>query len=86
MFGITPMPIFDPRQEISYLREFMVFFRPGDVVKFRPIGRDAYDDVVAEVAAGRFEPRILDFRFSLEEFQRDTDRYNQKIGGALDGD
>ena len=24
MFGITPMPIYDPKQEISYLRDFMV--------------------------------------------------------------
>ena len=29
MFGITPMPIYDPKQEIGYLREFMTFFRPG---------------------------------------------------------
>ena len=33
MFGITPVPIYDPNQEISYLRDFMVFFRPGDIVK-----------------------------------------------------
>ena len=25
MFGITPMPIYDPKQEISYLRDFMIF-------------------------------------------------------------
>jgi len=29
MFGITPMPIYDPRQEISYLREFMALFKPA---------------------------------------------------------
>ena len=37
MFGITPMPIYDPEQKISYLRDFMVFFRPGDIVKWKPI-------------------------------------------------
>jgi urea carboxylase len=26
MFGITPMPIYDPKQEVSYLRDFMIFF------------------------------------------------------------
>jgi urea carboxylase len=26
MFGITPMPIFDPEQKTSYLSDFMVFF------------------------------------------------------------
>jgi urea carboxylase len=47
MFGITPMPIFDANQRISYLREFMVLFRPGDIVKFKPIRRDEYDQTVA---------------------------------------
>ena len=37
LFGITPMPIYDPKQEVSYLRDFMIFFRPGDIVKFRPV-------------------------------------------------
>ena len=43
MFGITPMPIFDPTETTSYLQDFMVFFKPGDIVKFKPIGRDDYD-------------------------------------------
>ena len=40
LFGITPMPIYDPKQEVSYLRDFMIFFRPGDIVKFRPVSRE----------------------------------------------
>src|SRR5690606_16441421 len=36
MFGITPVPIFDPQQKLPDFSEFMVFFRPGDIVKFRP--------------------------------------------------
>ena len=39
MFGITPMPIYDPNQKISYLRDFMCLFRPGDIVKWKPIDR-----------------------------------------------
>ena len=37
MFGITPAPIYDPAQGLPYLKDFMVFFRPGDIVKFKPI-------------------------------------------------
>ena len=85
MFGITPMPIYDPKQEISYLQDFMVFFRPGDIVKFRPIDRDTYDKDVAEVEAGRFSPLVRDFTFSLEEFHGDIDGYNAKIGEVLHG-
>ncbi len=85
MFGITPMPIFDPKQEISYLRDFMVFFKPGDIVKFKPIDRATYDKDVAEVEAGRFQPLVREFTFSLEDFHADIDGYNAKIGEALHG-
>ena len=85
MFGITPMPIYDPRQEISYLREFMALFRPGDMVKWKPITRDAYDQAVADVDAGRFQPLMRDVTFSLAEFERDIDGYNRKLEQALYG-
>ena len=79
MFGITPMPIYDPKQEISYLRDFMVFFNPGDIVKFKPIGRDEYDADVEAVEANRYEPIIKPVTFSLDEFNADVDAYNAKI-------
>jgi len=85
MFGITPMPIFDPKQEISYLRDFMVFFRPGDIVKFKPIDREAYDQDVADVEAGRFTPPIANVRFSLDDFHKDIDGTNAKLQEALHG-
>ena len=83
MFGITPMPIFDPKQEIGYLRDFMVFFRPGDIVKWKPIDRDAYDAAVADVEAGRFAPRMAEVTFDLNEFNADIDGYNAKLEEAL---
>lgn len=85
MFGITPMPIYDPKQEISYLRDFMVFFRPGDIVKFKPIEREEYDQEVADVEAGRFTPLMREFTFSLDEFHGDIDGCNAKIVEVLHG-
>jgi len=85
MFGITPMPIFDPEQKTSYLRDFMVFFRPGDIVKFKPIDRAAYDNALADVAAGTFAPTIRDVTFDLREFQKDIDGANARLEGALNG-
>jgi len=85
MFGITPMPIYDPEQEISYLKEFMVFFKPGDIVKFKPIDRPTYDQILADVEVGAFVPRIQSVTFSLSEFQSDIDGYNQKLMEALNG-
>ena len=85
MFGITPMPIYDPSQKISYLRDFMCLFRPGDIVKWKPIDRAAYDAAVVDVDAGRFAPVIRDVSFSLTEFNRDIDAYNRKLEGVLHG-
>ena len=83
MFGITPMPIFDPEQSISYLRDFMVFFRPGDIVKFKPIKQDEYDHALGDVASGRFAPVIRDVTFDFRDFQKDMTGYNAKLEGAL---
>ena len=85
MFGITPMPIYDPEQRTSYLKDFMVFFRPGDIVKWKRISREEYDECTALVEAGRFEPRVRDVLFSLEEFNRDMDATNQRLEEALHG-
>jgi urea carboxylase len=79
MFGITPMPIYDPKQEISYLREFMIFFKPGDIVKFKPVDREGYDAAVEAVGNGRFEPPIRAATFSLDAFHADPDATNKKL-------
>ena len=83
MFGITPMPIYDPAQTTSYLKDFMVFFRPGDIVKFKPVDRDEYDQTVADVEAGRFAPRMREVKFDLREFAKDMDAYNRSLEGRL---
>lgn len=85
MFGITPMPIYDPTQTVSYLREFMVFFRPGDIVKWKPIDHAEYDAIVADVAANRYEPRIRSVTFDLDAFNADIDGTNQRLMEALHG-
>ena len=85
MFGITPMPIYDPAQTTSYLKDSMVFFRPGDIVKFKPVDRDGYDQAVEDVDKGRFAPPIREVRFDLREFQNDIDGYNARLEGVLNG-
>lgn len=86
MFGITPAPIFDPAQALPYLKDFMVFFRPGDIVKWKPIDREEYDRNVAQVEAGTFNLHIRPVQFSLKRFLADPASYNQHILEALHGD
>ena len=79
MFGITPMPIYDPEQQTSYLKDFMVFFKPGDIVKWKPIYREEYDQALVDVEANIFKPCIRDVIFDLEEFNKDIDGTNAKL-------
>jgi urea carboxylase len=85
MFGITPVPIYDPSQKIKHLRDFMCLFRPGDIVKWKPIGREEYDATVAAVDKGKFNLKMKDVTFDLNEFKKDMDGYNAKLMGALNG-
>lgn len=83
MFGITPMPIYDPEQEVSYLKDFMVFFKPGDIVKFKPIDRAEYDRILEEVEQGTYAPRIAEVAFDLDAFNADIQGTNAKLMEAL---
>lgn len=85
MFGITPMPIYDPNQKIKYLRDFMCLFNPGDIVKWRPIDRAEYDGICADVETGKFAPKMANVDFSLDAFHADIDGANAKLTGALNG-
>lgn len=83
MFGVTPMPIFDPELKQSYLNDFMVFFKPGDIVKWKPIDGGEYDRILAEVEADTYVPRIAEVDFDLDAFNADMPGTNAKLMEAL---
>ena len=83
MFGVTPMPIFDPEQKQSYLKDFMVFFKPGDIVKWKPIDRAEYDRILVEVEADTYVPRMAEVDFDLDAFNADMSGTNAKLMEAL---
>jgi urea carboxylase len=83
MFGITPAPIFDPEQKLPDFADFMVFFRPGDIVKFRPIDEPEYRTIREQVEARTYRFRQAPVRFTLEDFVADPDGYNSTLLEAL---
>ena len=85
MFGITPAPIFDPAQGLSYFKDFMCLFRPGDIVKFKAIDRANYDAALKEVESGTFDLRMRPVEFSMKKFLADPAGYNHKLEEVLYG-
>jgi urea carboxylase len=85
LFGITPAPIYDPAQQLPYLKEFMVFFRPGDIVKWKPISREEYDRDVRAVEAGSFNLKMRPVNFSLKSFLKDPGGYSRSLVEVLYG-
>ena len=86
MFGLTPLPIYDPQQQHEVFRESMVFFRPGDIVKFRPVDEAEYRELERAVERGDDVYRTVSVDFELEKFLADPDAYNTQLLGALDAD
>lgn len=63
----------------------MVFFRTGDVVKFRPIDREEHDRIAREVEENRFRPNIREVRFDLRAFNADIAGYNAGLEAEIHG-
>lgn len=85
MFGVAAAPIFDPAQTLEDFKDFMVFFRPGDIVKFRPVTEAEYNDIQAQVSAGTFRYRQVPVTFDLSKALADPEGYNQELMEALNG-
>jgi urea carboxylase len=83
MFGIAAAPIFDPAQSLADFKEFMVFFRPGDIVKFTPITEADYREIQTQVSDGTFRYRQAPVTFDLSKALADPERYNRELMEVL---
>jgi urea carboxylase len=86
LFGSAPAPIFDGAQEQPDFAEndSVVFFRHGDIIRFRRVDQDEYDDVRGEVEAKRWRYRTRPVSFSPSRFLADPDGTNRDLLEVLD--
>ncbi|MDU0479228.1 allophanate hydrolase subunit 1 [Staphylococcus chromogenes] len=84
MFGVAAAPIYDPSQTLPDFQDFLILFRPGDIVKFRPIEEAEYQDIQQRIADNTFRYKIADVEFDIEEALANPDAHNQKLLEALD--
>ena len=85
MFGVAAAPIYDPEQRLPDFRDFLILFRPGDLVKFRPVDEAEYSAIQEQVQAGTWRYRQAPVTFDVEAALADPDPYNRTLLEALDG-
>ena len=70
---------FEPENKYSYFNEEMVFSRPGDIFKFKPINEDEFNEIEAAVKKDTFVPKIKTVEFDLDHFLKDINNYNSNL-------
>lgn len=85
MFGVAAAPIFDPAQSLADFKDFMVFFRPGDIVKFKPVSEAEYNTIQTQVDDGSYRYRQVPVTFELSKALADPQGYNEQLMEALNG-
>lgn len=85
MFGVAAAPIFDPAQSLADFKDFMVFFRPGDIVKFKPVSETEYQEIQERVDDGTFTYRQVPVTFELSKALANPEAYNKQLMEALNG-
>jgi urea carboxylase len=85
MFGVAAAPIYDPTQNLKDFKDFMVFFKPGDIVKFTPVDETEYRRIRKEVDAGTFVYRQAPIQFDVGAALADPEGYNKTMMEALNG-
>ncbi|QNQ91109.1 carboxyltransferase domain-containing protein [Corynebacterium poyangense] len=83
MFGIAAADIFEPKLQGTDEESKMILFRPGDIVKFRPIDETEYQAISAANERGEYQYRIAPVRFDMERALKEGSSYNTELLEAL---
>lgn len=86
LFGRSAVPVFDPQQRLADFADSIVLPRSGDIFKYRPVDRDEYDDIRADVEGGTYRYRVHPVQFDLAAFSSDPDGYNDDLLEVLASD
>ncbi|WP_312981453.1 carboxyltransferase domain-containing protein [Corynebacterium sp.] len=86
MFGIAAAPIFHPELQGTDREDQMILFRPGDLVKFRPIEEPEYRQIQREVEEGTFRYREVPVDFDMGRALAEGNAYNTELVEALNVD
>lgn len=70
IFARTPVPIWNIEKRFPVFAESIVLFKPGDRVKFVPVGQEEFEHVEAQVKDGSYEYNVVGYqRFSVRNYK-----------------
>lgn len=79
LYGISPTPVLNVKQDHPDFADSIVFPRPGDIWRYRSIDRAEFDATRKEVEAGDFRYRQRDVEFSPAQFLADPQGVNDSL-------
>lgn len=70
VFARIPVPIWDPRRRFDVFRDSICLLRPGDRVKFVPVGLEEFREAERRVEEGTYEFNLVEYqRFSVPAYR-----------------
>lgn len=79
LYGISPTPVLNVKQDHPDFADSIVFPRPGDIWRYRSIDRAEFDATRKEVEAGDFRYRQRDVEFSPAHFLAEPQAVNDSL-------
>lgn len=79
LYGLSPTPVLDVKQQMADFEDSIVFPRAGDILRYRSIDRAEFDTTRTQVEAGEFRYRQREVEFSPAEFLRDPQAVNDSL-------
>jgi KipI family sensor histidine kinase inhibitor len=74
VFARIPVPIWDPQQRFEVFRESICLLRPGDRVRFVPVGLEEFELVERKIAEGTYAFNLIEYqKFSVPAYRRWSD-------------
>ncbi len=71
IFARIPVPIWDTEKRFPQFENSICLFKPGDRVKFVPVGVEEFNDVEAKVKAGTYVYNVVEYqRFSVRNYKK----------------
>ncbi len=79
LYGISPTPVLNVRQDHPDFEHSIVFPRVGDIWRYRAIDRTEFDETRARVESGDFRYRQREVEFSPSAFLADPQAVNTSL-------